>query len=300
MTNILNFSSMNLEQRKKWFGVLLVSPGLVWIFAVVIYPLGYGIMLSFYKAHLLKLKKAKFTGFGNYEKLFADDYFWSAVSNTIFMTGLWTIFGAVVGLMMALALNREGRSSRVIGAVLVLPWIMPGVCIAYMCVYLFDERMGVMVALMVMFGIIENKLNVFNDPSIAPWFIIIVTSWLAFPFFMTMFLAGLKSIPKEIEEAAMIDGAGGIAKFRHIILPYLKNIIVITTILSMVWGFNFFDLIYATTGGGPYSRTETLVILAQRMAFRVLDLGYTSALGVIWLLMLMVFSVIYIKAMKVV
>tara|TARA_B100000579_G_C22783972_1_gene830851 strand:- start:157 stop:1032 length:876 start_codon:yes stop_codon:yes gene_type:complete len=291
---------MNLEQRKKWFGVLLVTPGLVWIFAIVIYPLGYGILLSFYKAHLLKLRKAKFTGFGNYEKLFADDYFWNAVSNTIFMTGLWTIFGAVVGLMMALALNREGRSSRVIGAVLVLPWIMPGVCIAYMCIYLFDERMGVMVELMMMFGIIENKINVFNDPSFAPWFIIIVTSWLAFPFFMTMFLAGLKSIPKPIEEAAMIDGAGGIAKFRYIILPYLKNIIVITTILSMVWGFNFFDLIYATTEGGPFSQTETLVILAQRMAFKVLDLGYTSALGVIWLLILMIFSVVYIKAMKVV
>ncbi len=76
MTNILNFSSMKLEQRKKWFGVLLVTPGLIWIFTTVFYPLGYGIILSFYIAHLLKLKKAKFTGFGNYEKLFADDYFW--------------------------------------------------------------------------------------------------------------------------------------------------------------------------------------------------------------------------------
>ncbi len=195
------------------------------------------------------------------------------------MTGLWTIFGAVVGLMMALALNKEGRSSRVIGAILILPWIMPGVCVAYMCIYLFDERMGVMVELMVMFGIVEKSVNVFNDPSLAPWFIIIVTSWLAFPFFMTMFLAGLKTIPKKIEEAASIDGAGGISKFRFIILPYLKNIIVITTLLSIVWGFNFFDLIYATTSGGPYARTETLVILAQRMAFKVLDLGYTSPWG---------------------
>lgn len=300
MTNILNFSSMKLEQQKKWFGILLVTPGLVWIFATVFYPLGYGIILSFYKAHLLKLKKAKFYGFGNYEKLFADDYFWNAVSNTIFMTGLWTIFGAVVGLMMALALNREGRSSRVIGAILLLPWIMPGVCVAYMCVYMFDERMGVMIELMVMFGMIDKKLTIFSDPSMAQWFIIFVTSWLAFPFFMTMFLAGLKTIPKEIEEAASIDGAGGIAKLRYIILPYLKNIIVITTILSIVWGFNFFDLIFITTEGGPYSRTETLVILAQRMAFKVLDLGYTSALGVMWLLILMIFSVIYIKAMKVV
>ena len=75
---------------------------------------------------------------------------------------------------------------------------------------------------------------------------------------------------------------------------------MITTILSIVWGFNFFDLIYVTTGGGPFSRTETLVILAQRMAFKVLDLGYTSALGVVWLLILMVFSVFYLKSMKVI
>lgn len=291
---------MKLEQRKKWFGILIVSPGLIWIFATVFYPLGYGIILSFYKAHLLKLRKAKFIGFGNYEKLFADDYFWNAVSNTVLMTGLWTIFGAVVGLMMALALNREGRSSRVIGAILLLPWIMPGVCVAYMCIYIFDERMGVMVELMVLFGIIDKKITIFSDPYLAPWFIIIVTSWLAFPFFMTMFLAGLKTIPKEIEEAASIDGAGGFSKFRYIILPYLKSIIVITTILSIVWGFNFFDLIYITTEGGPYARTETLVILAQRMAFKVLDLGYTSALGVMWLLILMIFSYIYIKAMKVI
>ena len=300
MTSIFNFSSMKLEQRKKWFGIFIVSPGLIWIFATVFYPLGYGIFLSFYKAHLLKLKKAKFIGFDNYEKLFLDNYFWNAVSNTVFMTGLWTIFGAVVGLMMALALNKEGRSSRVIGAILLLPWIMPGVCVAYMCVYIFDERMGVMVELMLMSGIIDKKVTIFSDPNLAPWFVIIVTSWLAFPFFMTMFLAGLKTIPKEIEEAASIDGASGFAKLRYIILPYLKNIIVITTILSIVWGFNFFDLIYVTTGGGPFSKTETLVILAQRMAFKVLDLGYTSALGVIWLLILMVFSVFYLKSMKVI
>ena len=300
MEKALKRPGLTLEKRKMWFGVMIVIPGLLMVFATVIYPLGYGIMISFKKAHLLKLRKAKWDWFGNYEKLFADDLFWTALSNTIAMTGLWTLFGAALGLIFALALNRETKSSRIIGGILLIPWIMPGVVIAYMCVFLFESRNGILMEAFLNLGIFATRAGVWQSLAYAKPTIIGITTWMAFPFFMVMFLAGLKTIPKEIVEAAEIDGANRFQSFIYITLPYLKNIIVIATTLSIIWGFNFLDIIYATTRGGPINSTETLAFLAWRTAFEVLDLGYTAALGVVWLLVLLIFSVFYLKSMKVI
>ena len=291
---------MKIEDQKKRFGILLALPGLLVVFGTIFYPLGVGIYYSFQKAHLLKLKKAKFFGFGNYEKMFSDDYFWNALWNTIMFTTLWTIGAAIIGLMLAVVLNRETLTNRIIGSLLLIPWIVPPVCIAYLFLYLYNGRNGIIWEVLMYFSLVDKAIEPTAHPDLSIIFVIINTMWIAFPFFMVMFLAGIKTIPKDVIEAAKIDGASGINSFKYITLPYLKNIIVITTTLSIVWGFNFFDLIYATTGGGPFSRTETLVILAQRVAFQNLDLGYTSALGVVWLIGLTIFSVIYLKTMKVI
>ena len=148
-------------------------------------------------------------------------------------------------------------------------------------------------------GLIKRSLPFYESPDLVAISVIISTMWIAFPFFMLFFLAGLKSIPKEIIEGAMIDGANAFQQFIYITLPSLKGVIVISTTLSIVWGFNFYDFIYVVSKGGPLSRSETFVILAQRMAFDQGDFGYTSALGVVWLLMLVVASFIYLKQMKV-
>ena len=129
--------------------------------------------------------------------------------------------------------------------------------------------------------------------------VIIATIWLSFPFAMIMYLAGLKTIPKEIEEAAWVDGANLFQRFWHITLPYLKNIIVITTTLMVIWNFNFMDLIYTTTRGGPVNSTEILAIFAYRTAIQQLNFGLTSALGVLWLLALTGFAYLYLRNMKV-
>ena len=291
---------MKIETQAKRFGILLALPGLLVVFGTIFYPLGVGIFYSFQKAHLLKLKKAKWFGFENYEKLFADDYFWNALWNTITFTTLWTIGAAIIGLMLAVALNRETLINRIIGSLLLIPWIMPPVCIAYMFNYFYAGRNGIIWEVLLYFGLVERRYILTAEQNFSVIFVIINTMWVAFPFFMVMFIAGLKTIPKEIVEAAKIDGANAINNFKYITLPCLKNIIVIATTLSIVWGFNFFDLIWATTKGGPYGRTETLVLLAQRVAFNQMNLGYTSALGVLWLISLTIFSVIYLKSMKVI
>ena len=292
---------MTLQQKEKWFGIAIALPGLLMVFATIFYPLGVGIVHSFKKAHLLKLKKAKWNGFDNYEKLFSDDLFWNALSNTIIMTTLWTFGAALLGLMLAVALNRERLIDRIIGGMLLIPWIMPPIAVAFMFQYMYAGRNGIILELLQIFGV-ERKsgFSLFMDLTWAQPTIILTTIWMAFPFFLVMFLAGLKTIPKDILEAATIDGASRIAKFRFITLPLLKNIIVIATTLSIIWGFNFFDLIFATTRGGPVNKTDTLVIFAQRVAFEELNLGYSSALGVVWLIGLTIFSYIYLRAMKVI
>ncbi len=129
--------------------------------------------------------------------------------------------------------------------------------------------------------------------------VIIATIWMSFPFCMIMFLAGLKTIPREIEEAAVIDGANLFQRFWYITLPYLKNVIVITTTLMVIWNFNFIDIVLITTQGGPIGKTDILVNLAYRTAIEQFNFSLTSAMGVVWLLALTGFAYLYLRSMKV-
>ena len=147
-------------------------------------------------------------------------------------------------------------------------------------------------------GLADTPINTFAMTNLAMPSVIAATTWLACPFFFVFFLAGLKTIPEEINDAVEIDGASPFQKFRYVTIPYLKNVFVITTTLMFIWNFNFFDLIWATTRGGPINRTETFPLLAYRMAFWEMDLGYVSALGVIWILILGLFVYIYLRNMK--
>ena len=197
-----------------------------------------------------------------------------------------------------------------------MPWIIPPVAVAFLFRTMATARNGVFNEILKDLGLIKRSLPFYESPDLVAISVIISTMWIAFPFFMLFFLAGLKSIPKEnlfalptSEGTRMLPGANGgvewspganaFQQFIYITLPSLKGVIVISTTLSIVWGFNFYDFIYVVSKGGPLSRSETFVILAQRMAFDQGDFGYTSALGVVWLLMLVVASFIYLKQMKV-
>ena len=299
ITEIKYITNMSMNKRRQWFGIIIALPALIAIFSTIFYPLFVGIFNSFMEVKLMNLKETSWNGYSNYIKLFNDRYFWNALKNTVFFTITWTFGAAFIGLIAAVLLNSETRIYRFIAGALLIPWIIPPVAVAFLFRTMAASRNGIFNEVLKDLGLIKRSLTFYESPDLVGVSVIISTMWIAFPFFMLFFLAGLKTIPKDIIEGAMIDGANAFQRFIHITLPSLKGVIVISTTLSIVWGFNFYDFIYTVSKGGPLSRSETFVILAQRMAFDQGDFGYTSALGVVWLLMLVVASFIYLKQMRV-
>ena len=296
---LLMLPRLTLGQRRKLFGLLITLPALIAIFSTIFYPLFLGIINSFRDVNLMRLGETSWNGLDNYFKLFGDKFFWNALKNTAFFTTTWTFGAAIIGLIAAVLLNRETRLNRIIAGMLLIPWILPPVAVAFMFRLMGASRNGIFNEVLLDLGLIKRPLKFFESPDLVGLSVIGSTMWIAFPFFMLMFLAGLKTISKDIIEAAVIDGANGLQRFFYITLPSLKGVIVIATTLSIVWGFNFFDLIFTITKGGPLGRSETFVILAQRMAFDQGDIGYSSALGVVWLLLLMTASYVYLRQMRV-
>ena len=291
-----NFS---LRRKDKIYGFLLTLPALLIVFGLIFYPLGLGIINSFRKINLFNMAESTWVGFDNYRILFRYNLFWQSVQNTLVYTIGSTLGAALVGLLLALLLNKQTRTNRLHRGFFLIPWILPGVVVAYMFSFMFGESNGIVGYVLTVIGLLEKSINFFADMDTAMPAVIIATIWLSFPFAMIMYLAGLKTIPKEIEEAAWVDGANLFQRFWYITLPYLKNIIVITTTLMVIWNFNFMDLIYTTTRGGPVNSTEILAIFAYRTAIQQLNFGLTSALGVLWLLALTGFAYLYLRNMKV-
>ena len=294
--------NLSMENRGKWFGVFIALPALIAIFSTIFYPLFVGIINSFMDIKLMNIKDGSWNwnGFDNYIKLYNDRYFWNALKNTVIFTTTWTFGAAIIGLIAAVLLNKETRLHRFIASTLLIPWIIPPVAVALLFRTMAASRNGIFNEVLKDLGIIKRSLRYFESPDLVGISVVLSTMWIAFPFFMLFCLAGLKTIPKDLIEGAMIDGANAFQRFIFITLPSLKGVIVISTTLSIVWGFNFYDFIYTVSKGGPLSRSETFVILAQRMAFDQGDFGYASALGVVWLIMLVVASYIYLRQMKVI
>jgi ABC-type sugar transport system permease subunit len=290
---------LSLKQKEKWSGILLVLPAVLAISAVVVYPLVSGILNSLRDAHMMRLDSAAWNGFDNYVKLFRYPHFGVIVKNTVVYASSVTLGAGTIGLLLALSLSRQTRVNRILRGLFFIPWIMPGVVVGSIFFYIFNSLNGFVPLILMALGIIDEPVNFFTKPGVAMPAVIAATVWLATPFFTIFFLAGLRAIPEEIEDAVAIDGANGLQKFRFITLPFLTKIIVIASTFIFIWTVNYYDIIRTTTLGGPLNQTETFPLLAYRMMFDSLDVGLTSALGVVWLLALVVPIYVYLRRVRV-
>ena len=290
---------LSLKQKETWFGVLLVLPAVLAISAVVVYPLVSGILNSLRDAHMMRLDSAPWNGFDNYIKLFRYPYFGVIVKNTVVYASSVTLGAGTIGLLLALSLSRQTRVNRMLRGLFFIPWIMPGVVVGNIFWQFFNGLNGAVPSILMALGIVDESINFFTMSGVAMPMVIATTVWLATPFFMIFFLAGLRAIPEEIEDAVAISGANGLQKFRYITLPFLNKTIVIASTFIFIWTINYYDIIRTTTLGGPINETETLPILAYSMMFDSLDVGLTSALGVVWLLALVVPIYVYLRRVRV-
>jgi multiple sugar transport system permease protein len=288
-----------LSETRYWMYLLLLPSALL-ITAVVLYPTLYGMQLSFQEMRLNRPAAGTgWVGFKHYARMVADPVFWVSLKNTAVWVTSSICLEFLVGLIAALALNRDLRGSKILAVLILLPYFLPNVVAGHMWALMLDPRLGVINDLLLKIGVLDGYHAWFADPNTAMAAAIIVEAWHSFPFFTLLILAGLKGIPADLYKAANIDGAGPFAQLRLITLPMLKTIIAAAVILRVIGLVNSPDLLLILTSGGPGRSTQVLSLYAFQTAYKDFNFGYAGALSVVMFVLLMLFAWAYIRLSKV-
>jgi arabinogalactan oligomer / maltooligosaccharide transport system permease protein len=294
---------------------MYVLPAMFGMLILVFFPFAYGITLSFTEQTALNVGEPiteLFVGFSNYLRILGDfqvfrstaegavinyqNFYW-----TLFITVCWTVtnvtVGVTFGMLLALALNTRGlRFTNLYRVLLILPWAIPNYITALIWRGMFHQQ----------FGVINQAIQMFGGEPVA-WFDgvfsafmtgLITNGWLSFPFMMVVILGGLQSISQDMYEAATIDGASKWQQFWQITLPSLKPTIIPAVIISVVWTFNMFNVIYLVSGGEPAGANEILITKAYKIAFEEYRYGYAAAYSVVIFLILMVYGVLQTRVTR--
>jgi len=275
---------------------LLIAPSIIVVALVILYPLLNSVYLSFLKYKLTEPGNIAFALFDNYKRMLHDTTFFIAFKNTVVFTSFTVVISLVLGLVMALAIDQLPKRFSGLRGVFLVPWVIPGIVVGYLFMYMFDVEVGIVNYILKNAGLIQSYLPWLMRNDLAMIAIIVAHIWNQTPFYMLMFTAGLKSIPEDVKEAAYVEGASRWQEFWHVTLPYLKGILVISSLLMVIRNFNNFPIIFTMTGGGPVYATTTSVVYIYKLAFEQFNIGYASAVGIVWVLVLLAISLLYIKA----
>ena len=236
-----------------------------------------------------------FIGLDNFKRIFEDPTLLGSLKNTLILAFGFLIATNVIGLLLALALNRTLKTRYLLRVLFFMPVVLSPLAVSYIWKFIFDFN-GPLNDVIGWFGI-EPKTWL-ADPTLALWCVLVVMAWQTTGMVMVIYLAGLATVPPEIEEAAALDGAGTWRRFRHITVPSIKPSIAIASTLMLVQGLRVFDQVMALTGGGPAGATETLATQVYKQTFALSNFGFGAALALLLTLIMLVFSVLQTQATK--
>ena len=286
--------------------IILLVPSLLLLCGIIFYPVINTVVLSFQSLNLAEPLLNHWVGLSNYAKVLTNPLFdfWHSVGFSALFSITSTIVAFVIGFAFAVLLNQRLRFQLLWRGLALVPWVIPYVVVAYLFFYMFNSQYGII-------NEVLNSINLFGwrpFPQPLAWFggsgnlaiiaTIFAAIWNKFPFFTLMLLAGLQTVPQDLMDAATVDGAGAWGRFWHVTVPSLRGIIVITTTLQFIWGLNEFAIIWAMTNGGPGNATNNIVINIYRTGFLNESISYAATMGVLWLLLLLVFTYFYIRIME--
>lgn len=280
------------ERRVAW---LFVLPALACIALVGLVPLGWTVLESLHQ-HDLRMPWLghPFVGLANYATVARDGRFWNALGHTAFFTVVTIGLEVVLGLMLALAMNRAFRWRGAVRAAVLLPWAIPTVVAALLARFMFESPWGVIDTLLVRGGIVGEPVVWLADPRLAWVPLILADVWKTTPFVALLLLAGLQNIDPALYEAAAIDGASEWTQLRRITLPLLAPALLVALIFRTLDAFRVFDLVYVLTGGGPGTSTEPVALYAFTTLLQNLEFGYGATLSVVIFLISFAFALVYI------
>ena len=257
-------------------------------------PLLYAFYISFHNWGLIT--EPEFIGVRNYLRLVRDPLFWQSLEHTLVYAAGTVPPSMAIGLVLAIALDRKLPGRLVLRSMYFLPIVVSAVAAGTIAAWLFNDNYGVINSILVRIGL--QRIPWLSTPQWALPSLIFSTLWLRIGFCMVVYMAALQSIPTMYYEAARIDGASALRQFRHITLPLLRPATFLLLILSIIYSFQVFDLIYVMTGGGPGFSTTMLVQYIYRSAFVTSEMGYASAMGMALYVLILIFTVLQWRASR--
>ncbi len=279
----------------KTFAYLLLFPALTAFLLVIVYPFLNSLLMSFTDRSMLS-QTYKFVGLKNFQTIFSDPNFAGVFKNTLVFVVGSVALPFVLGFIWAIVLNEKFRLSEFLRGLTLIDWIIPSTAIGFLWMWIFNGEYGVLNGLLRSMNLIDENVNWLGQSSTAMLVIILARTWQLLPWNMAFITGGLQGISTELVEAANIDGANNWQVFRNIVLPELKPVISLILILSTIGALQHFDLFWVMTEGGPARATTTLAVEVYRNAFKNWKLGLAASVGVIWVLLLSVFSYLYIRS----
>lgn len=283
-------------QKDNMFGLGLMVPAMLVLGLVVFFPILKGIWMSFNDYTIATMKNPTWNNFENYIKLFKSKEIFTYFYNTIVFVLCTVITQFILAMGLALMLNTDLKGRRFFRGMFLMSWTIPSVVVALLWSWMLQPQYGVL-------NYIFHNLGLIQDPTMQ-WVqstkfalpsIVVASVWKQTPYMLVMILAGLQSISKDYMEASEIDGANKWQVFRHIMIPSIRPVLDTTLLIAIMNNFQMYTIIYNMTAGGPMNKTTTLSIAAYNKAFTEYDLGAGAAIGVLWLIMLAIFTTIYNK-----
>ena len=274
-----------------------MSPALLLTIIFLVFSLFLVFNISLRPVKLGTLAQMFNSGFtlDNYTRVLGDWETWRSLWVTLLYVTLGSLSAFGVGLIAALLLNRALPGQRLFRTLVLIPWAVPGITATIAFLWLLQPSFGLVNFVLRSMGIVMTDTNWFGSPDTALFSVILPTVWKTYPFFTIMLLAALQSVPRELYEAASIDGAGPWHRFRHVTWPGIRMTAAIAMVFNAMQLFREFDFIFSSTRGGPAGATDTIAIRIYNMAFQAFDASGAAALGVLTFVLVAIIMVFYLR-----
>lgn len=269
-------------------GWIFILPAFILLAVFWLYPIGYSLYLSFFKWDMLSTPS--FVGIDHYEALLKDPAFIKSMMNTFYYTTFYVLGVVVLGLLLALLVNKNMKGISIYRTLLFSPHITPIIAVSIVWMSLYDVDDGLFNQVLRALGLPESAW--LSSPDTVLFSLIIMGLWKAIGYYMMFFLAGLQSVPEHLFEAGRLDGANRWQIFRYITLPFISPITFFVVIVAIIEAFQTFDQIAVMTQGGPSNSSNVLVYMLYRHAFQFFNIGYASAISIIIFLFLIAFTIV--------
>jgi multiple sugar transport system permease protein len=282
--------------REGPLGWILAGPVVLLLLGLVAYP--FGVAIQYALSDRTLAEPGRFVGLDNVWNLWESQIYRQTVRNTVLYTVGATILKLSGGLGLALVINERFPLQKLVRSAILLPWIVPTVLSAMAWLWLLTPNFSVINWILVQVGVSQRGLPWLTDPNLALFSVVLVNTWRGIPFFAITLLAGLQGIPAEMYEASALDGAGRWQRFRYLTLPLLMPILLITLVLSVIWTFSDFQVVYGLTQGGPMNSTHVLATLSYQVGLNSGNIGEGAAISLTMLPLLLLLIIWQIRHLR--